>query len=146
VSPAQPTAKVRRIGDIRGRFDGVNHAEIGHERIETADVESGLEEAIGPFCRQATQLADIPGVNTAAAAELIAETGVDMTRFPSAAHLVLWAKFCPQTHQSAGKSKTKVHSKGNPWLAGTPRRIAFVTSRTDTFLGARYRRLGRRRG
>jgi transposase len=59
---------------------------------------------------------------------------------------VSWAKFCPQTHQSAGKSKSKGRGRGNPWLAGTLGRIAFANSRADTFLGARYRRLARRRG
>ena len=72
-------------------------------------------------------------MSTVAAAELIAEIGVDMTRFPSAAPLVSWAKFCPQIHQSAGKSTSKGRAKGNPWLAGTLGRIAFVNSRTDTF-------------
>jgi len=65
----------------------------------------------GPFCRPAARRADIPGVSTVAAAELIAEIGVDMTRFPSAAHLVSWAKFCPQIHQSAGKSISKGRAK-----------------------------------
>jgi transposase len=61
--------------------------------------------------RPAARRADIPGVSTVAAAELIAEIGVDMTRFPSAAHLVSWAKFCPQIHQSAGKSVSKGRAK-----------------------------------
>jgi transposase len=69
-----------------------------------------------------------------------------MSRFPSAAHLVSWAKFCPQTHQSAGKTKRKGRGKGNPWLGGTLGRVVFGLSRTDTFLGDRYRRLARRRG
>ena len=60
---------------------------------------------------RAARLADIPGVSTVAAAELLAEIGVDMTRFPSAAHLVSWAKFCPQIHQSAGKSISKGRAK-----------------------------------
>jgi transposase len=74
---------------------------------QIAALDARIEEAIGPFSRQAARLADIPGVSTVAAAELIAEIGVDITRFPSAAHLVSWAKFCPQIHQSAGKSRNK---------------------------------------
>ena len=57
-----------------------------------------------------------------------------------------WAKFCPQTHQSAGKTKRKGRGKGNPWLGGTLGRIVSCLSRTDTFLGTRYRRLAKRRG
>jgi hypothetical protein len=85
-----------------------------------------------------------PG-STTAAAELIGEIGVDTSRFPTAAHLRR-AKFCPQTHQSAGKTKRKGRGKGNPWLGGTLGRIVFGLSRTDTFLGTRYRRLAKRRG
>jgi transposase len=114
------------------------------DQITALDVR--IEEAISPFSDQAARLSDIPGVDAVTAAELIAEIGVDMTRFPSAAHLVSWAKFCPQTHQSAGKSKAKGRDKGNPWLAGTLGRIVFANWRSDTFLGARYRRLARRRG
>jgi transposase InsO family protein len=138
---------------LRGFFTD-HHATILRMMLDNTDrisaqitaLDTRIQEAIGPFSQQAAQLADIPGVDTVAAAELIAEIGVDMTRFPSAAHLVSWAKFCPQTHQSAGKSRTKGHGKGNPWLAGTLGRIAFINSRTNTFLGARYRRLARRRG
>ena len=113
---------------------------------QIAELDGRIEEAVSPFCAQSARLADIPGVDVMAAAELIAEVGVDMTRFPSAAHLVSWAKFCPQTHQSAGKAKSQGRGKGNPWLAGTLGRVVFANSRSETFLGARYRRLARRRG
>ena len=69
-----------------------------------------------------------------------------MGRFPSAAHLVSWAKFCPQVHESAGRRKPKGRGKGNPWLAGTLGNIVATAARTDSFLGARYRRIAKRRG
>jgi transposase len=131
-----------------------HHATIGQMMLDNNDrisaqitaLDARIQEAIGPFSPQVARLADIPGVDSVAAAELIGEIGVDMTRFPSAAHLVSWAKFCPQTHQSAGKSRSKGRGNGNPWLAGTLGRIAFANGRSDTFLGARYQRLARRRG
>ena len=138
---------------LRGFFTD-HHATILQMMLDNIDrisaqiaaLDVRIAEAIDPFARQAAQLTDIPGVDNVAAAELIAEIGVDMSRFPTAAHLVSWAKFCPQTHQSAGKSRSKARGKGNPWLAGTLGRIVFSASRADTFLGARYRRLARRRG
>jgi Transposase IS116/IS110/IS902 family len=65
-----------------------------------------------------------------AAQELIAEVGVDMGRFACDAHLVSWAKFCPQVHESAGK-KPKGRGKGNPWLAGTLGNMVATAARTD---------------
>jgi transposase len=146
--------KTRQLEEALRGFFTDHHAMILQMMLNNCDrltdqiaaLDAEIEEAIGPFSRQAARLADIPGVNTVAAAELVAEVGVDMTRFPTAAHLVSWAKFCPQTHQSARKSISKGHGKGNPWLAGTLGRIAFANSGADTFLGTRYRRLARRRG
>jgi transposase len=69
-----------------------------------------------------------------------------MTCFPSADHLVSWARYCPQTRQSAGKTRAATTGKGNPWLAATLGEIALAAARTDTFLGARYRRVAKRRG
>jgi transposase len=71
---------------------------------------------------------------------------VTMTAFPTAGHLVSWAKFAPIDNQSAGRKKTASTGKGNPWLAATLGEIVAATARTDTFLGERYRRLVRRRG
>ena len=98
---------------------------------QIAALDARIEETIGPFSRQAARLADLPGVDTVAAAELIAEIGVDMTRFPTAAHLVSWAKFCPQTHQSAGKSTQQGPRQRQP-LAGRhsrPDRVRRLTHR-----------------
>ena len=53
------------------------------------------------------------------AQELIAEIGVEMGRFPSAGHLVSWAKFAPTTKASAGKTKSSSTGKGNPWIGAT---------------------------
>jgi hypothetical protein len=78
-----------------------------------------IEEAIAPFARQVAQLDEITGVGRTGAQELIAEIGVDMTRFPTAAHLVSWAKYAPKARQSAGRSKPGTTGKGNPWLGAT---------------------------
>jgi transposase len=114
------------------------------QQIGTLD--QTIESAIAPYAHQVEQLDEITCVSKIGAQELIAELGVDMTRFPSAPQLVSWAKFCPQTHQSAGRSTPKGRGKGNPWLAAALGNIAASASRTDTFLGARYRRIAKRRG
>src|SRR3954471_24052775 len=87
-----------------------------------------------------------PGIGRRSAQELIAEIGVTMTVFPTAAHLVSWAKFAPIDKQSAGRAKTASTGKGNPWLAGALGEIVAGLARTNTFLSDRYRRLARRRG
>ena len=105
-----------------------------------------IDEAIAPFARQVAQLDEIPGVGRTGAQEIIAEIGVDMTRFPTAGHLVSWAKYAPRARQSAGKAKPGTTGKGNPWIAGTLGEAGIGAARTKTFLGSRYHRLARRRG
>jgi len=87
---------------------------------------------IGPFSPHVERLDEITGVGLTAAQELIAEIGVDATRFPSAAHLVSWAKFAPIDRNSAGRKRGGSTGKGNPWLAGTLGEIVASLSRTDT--------------
>jgi transposase len=113
---------------------------------DIADLTASIEAAISPYSAQVTQLDEIPGVGQACAQELIAELGVTMGQFPTAAHLAAWARFAPRANQSAATTKTAATGKGNPWLASTLGEITAVLARSDTFLGERYRRLSRRRG
>jgi transposase len=92
------------------------------------------------------RLDEIPGVSTVGAQVLIAELGLDMSRFPTAGHLVSWAKLCPRTIQSGTKQRSGKTGKGNPYLKGILGEIAAAAARTDTFLGERYRRIVKRRG
>jgi transposase len=81
------------------------------------------------------------------AAGVIAEIGVDMTRFPTPGHLASWAKYAPGVTESAGKKKGRGSTgRGNRYLARLLGEAAVAAGRTDTFLGERYRRLVRRRG
>ena len=69
-----------------------------------------------------------------------------MTQFPTAGHLVSWAKLCPRTIQSGPEEPAGKTGKGNPYLKGALGEAAAAAARTDTFLGERYRRLVKRRG
>jgi transposase len=105
-----------------------------------------IDQALAPFAHRVAQLDEIPGVGKTGAQEIIAEIGTDMTRFPTAGHLVSWARFAPRAKQSAGKSKPSSTGKGSPWLGGTLGEAAIGATRTKTFLGSRYHRIARRRG
>lgn len=124
-------------------------AMLDHVDALTGQVEavgSRIETVIDPYSHHVERFDEITGIGVTAAQELIAEIGVDVTRFPTAAHLVSWAKFAPIDRNSAGKKRGGSTGKGNPWLAGTLGEVVASVSRTDTFLGERYRRLARRRG
>jgi transposase len=121
------------------RVDAIN--------TDIAALEVKIEAEIGPFVTAVAKLDEIPGINPAAAHTIIAEIGVDMDRFPTAGHLVSWAKFAPGVKESAGKKKGKnATGHGNTYLARVLGNVAVAAGKTDTFLGERYRRLARRRG
>ena len=69
-----------------------------------------------------------------------------MSRFPTAGHLVSWAKLCPRTIQSGATRRWRAAGKGNPYLKGVLGEAAAAAAKTNTFLGERYRRLVKRRG
>ncbi|MGW3149536.1 transposase [Streptomyces sp. NPDC001177] len=94
----------------------------------------------------AEKLDAVPGIGPATAQVILAEIGADMSRFPTPERLVSWAKVCPRTIQSGTKNTSGPAGQGNPWLKGALGEAANAAARTDTFLGARYRRIVRRRG
>jgi transposase len=138
---------------LTGHFDD-HHALLCAKMLDRVDalttdideLSAAIEIAIDPYAAQVAQLDEVTGIGARCAQEIIAEIGVDMTVFPTAAHLASWARFAPRANQSAGKTKPATTGKGNPWLASTLGEITAVLARSDTFLGERYRRLSRRRG
>jgi hypothetical protein len=105
--------------------------------------------ATAPPCADITvveRLAEIPGIGPTGAQAILAEIGLDMSRFPTAAHLVSWAKLCPRTIQSGAVQRSGKSGKGNPYLKGALGEAAAAAAKTNTFLGERYRRIVKRRG
>ena len=114
---------------------------------DIAAVQERIEEQIAPFADAVRRLDEIPGVGLTAAQVIIAEVGLDMTRFPTPAHLASWARFAPGVSESAGRKKGNAGTAhGNRYLARVLGEAAVGASRTNTFLGERYRRIARRRG
>jgi transposase len=121
------------------RVDGID--------ADIAAIDEQIEAYLAPFAAAAARLDEIPGVGPVAAAVIIAEVGVDMSRFPTAGHLCSWAKFSPGISSSAGKTKGNGSTgHGNRYLARILGEAAAGAARTDSFLGERYRRIARRRG
>ncbi len=147
-----------KIGQLEEAFVGHfgNHhafllakmlARIDQLGADIAALDTRIEAEIAPFAEAAARLDAIPGVGVIAARVIIAEVGVDMTRFPTPAHLASWARFAPGVKESAGRKKgTGATGHGNRYLAGVLGEAAVSAAKTDTFLGERYRRIARRRG
>ena len=118
---------------------------IDHYSAQIEALTARIEVLAEPYLHQIEQLDEVPGIGIVCAQDIIAEIGADMTVFPTAAHLVSWAKWSPQVRQSAGKRKgSNSTGRGNPYLSAALGEAAISTGRTQTFLGARYRRLARR--
>jgi transposase len=114
---------------------------------DVATVQERIDVQIAPFAQAVARLDEIPGVGPTAAQAILAEVGLDMTRFPTPAHLASWARFAPGVSQSAGRKKGNAGTgHGNRYLARVLGEAAIGAARTDTFLGERYRRIARRRG
>ncbi len=125
--------------------------QIQHLEGLMARLEQRIDEALRPFEAVVQRLDTAHGVDRRVAQSVIAETGGDMSKFPSSGHLSSWASMCPGQHESAGKSKSGRTRKGNRWIRSTLVQAAWAASHTqDSYLAAQYRRLcrgpgGRRR-
>jgi len=111
------------------------------------DVEVRLGHALVPFRTALDRLITMPGVSETVARVLVAEIGFDMTRFPTAGHLVSWAGLCPRLDESAGKRLSTRTRPSNPWLKTTLVQAAWAAARSkNTYLRAQFLRLKSRRG
>ncbi len=127
------------LRQILKHIDGVDQ--------ELREVEQRIEMYLQPYAEASQLLQTIPGIGTAAAAAIISEIGVDMSRFPSAKHLASWAGVCPGNNQSGGKRLPTGTTGGNRWLRAILAEAVWVISRTKgTYLAAQFQRLMRRRG
>ena len=147
-----------KIGVLRealvGRFDG-HHAWLLRMHLDHIDelnametrIDGEVDRLVAPFAEAATRLLSIPGVGKRVAEVIVAEIGVDMSRFPTAKHLASWAGLCPGHHESAGKRQSGKARKGNPALRTAMCEAAWAASHTkDNYLTAQFRRFKRRFG
>lgn len=113
-----------------------------------AELDQAIDEACRPWQHQIELLQTIPGVGTKIAQVIIAETGADMSRFPSAAHLAAWAGLAPAMNESAGKQTPAGKRRGNKWLCAMLVEAAGSVGRmkSKNYLAAQHARLTKRRG
>jgi transposase len=82
-------------------------------------IDAQVEANLGPFRTAVEQIMSIPGNKNLGAQAIASEIGIDMSRFPSDAHLISWAGICPRNDESAGKRRSNRLRKGAPWLKTT---------------------------
>jgi transposase len=112
-----------------------------------ADVEARTEKCLEPFRIIVERLDAIPGVSEVTAAVIVAEIGVDMSRFPTAGDLVSWAGLCPGENESAGKHRSRKLKKGAQWLKTTLVQAAWAAVKNkETYFHAKFVRIQRRQG
>ena len=127
------------LGAMLARVDAIT--------ADIATLDAAIAAQAAPLADLVARLDEIPGISLAAAHVILAEIGTDMTRFPTAGHLVSWARLAPGIKESAGKKKGKGSTgHGNAYLAAILGNADAGAAKTDTFLGERYRRIARRRG
>jgi transposase len=122
-------------------------AQIAALETAIADVEAQIRERLTPFRAAVSLLTTMPGLRETAVAVILAEIGDDMSKFPSAGHLVSWAGLCPRLDESAGKRRSTRTRQGAPWLKTTLVQAAWAAARKkDSYFHGQFLRLKSRRG
>ncbi|MGB9920727.1 MAG: IS110 family transposase [Moorellales bacterium] len=125
-------------------------AQLEHIEFLERQIARLSEEIAGrmrPFEEELALLDTVPGVGRRLAEEILAETGTNMERFPTAAHLSSWAGMAPGNNESAGKQKSGRTRKGNKALRAALTEAARAAARSKhTYLSASYHRIAARRG
>ena len=148
-----------KISELAAALEGAEFFTAEHaallrtmlDRIDRIDAEitrlsQTIERLLAPWEEQLQQAESMPGWRRRSAEDALAETGPDMTRFPTGAHLASWAGRTPLDN-SSGKRQGKARAKkGNRYLAAVTGETSVAAGKTATREGARYRRLARRRG
>jgi transposase len=139
---------------LTGRFSE-HHAFLVQIQLDLIDqrakaieeITARIEVVMTPFRQARDLISTIPGISTKVADVIIAETGADMSRFPTAGHLASWAGVCPGSNESAGRVKSTRTRPGNPYLKGALGIAAMSAARShNTYFAAKYRRIASRRG
>ena len=149
----------RKITELEQAVEGAEFFTAEHaallkamlERIDGLTAEIGklsevIERLLAPYEEQLAQAESMPGWGRRSAQDAVAETGVDMTKFPTGGHLSSWGGKTPLDHQSGKRAGRARHKKGNKYLAAVTGETAVAAGKTATREGARYRKLARSRG
>src|SRR5262249_11895895 len=124
---------------------GMMLAAIDSLTAQIGQLTARIEVLAEPYLRQIEQLDAVHGTGRISAQDVIAEIGVDMTIFPTAAHLASWAKWSPHDAHASGEAKGRnAAGRGPPYLSAALGEITISAGRTQSFLGAKYRRLVQR--
>jgi len=147
-----PAEKLRpalqgRITDRHRFLLRLHLRQIDALRDAIAAIDQEVDREIAPFRDAIRPLRSIPGVGDLSAQIIISEIGIDMGRFPDAAHRIAWAGLCPRSDESAGKRRSTRLRKGGPWLKTTVIQCAWsAVKQRSSYLHAQFQRLRQRRG
>lgn len=152
--PRLQAGRSKLVEALRGRVTQHHRflLKLHLEQIDSLDkavreLEARMGDALAPFREQVEHLKTIPGVSDTVAQVIASEVGLDMSRFPTAGHLISWAGLCPKMDESAGKRRSTRVRKGAPWLKTTLVTAAWSAARKKTgYLRTQFLRIKSRRG